>query len=88
MAKKIEEKEPAFDILVHKYNPKFEIISPEEVEKVLEGLGVTKFQLPKIINKDPVVKIIGAKIDDVIRITRESPTAGKTIFYRVVVVHE
>ena len=89
MAKKIvAEKKPAFDILAHSYNPKFEIMPKEEMEKILSDLGVTKFQLPKILETDPVVKILGAKSDDVLKITRNSETAGKIVYYRVVVLHE
>jgi DNA-directed RNA polymerase subunit H len=88
LGKKTEEKKPAFDILAHSYNPKFEIIEPENIEKVLEGFGITRFQLPKILQTDPVVKILEAKLNDVIKITRKSHTAGESIFYRVVVVHE
>jgi DNA-directed RNA polymerase subunit H (RpoH/RPB5) len=32
-----------------------------------------------------MVKILNAKIGDVIKITRNSPTAGETVYYRVVV---
>ena len=41
--------------------------------------------MPKILTTDAVVKAIGAKAGDVIKIERESPVAGKTIFYRLVV---
>lgn len=88
MGKKTEEKKPAFDILAHSYNPKFEILTPEDTEKMLEHYGITRFQLPKILQTDPVVKILEAKLNDVIKIIRKSPTAGESIFYRVVVVHE
>ena len=40
---------------------------------------------PKIMSNDPVVKRIEAVPGDVIRITRASQTAGKSMFYRVVI---
>jgi DNA-directed RNA polymerase subunit H len=41
--------------------------------------------MPKMHVSDPAAIAIKAKIGDVIRITRESPTAGKAIFYRLVI---
>ncbi len=73
------------DISKHILVPKHEILSEEEVKKLLEKYNITKSQLPKILASDPMVKKIGAKVGDVIKITRKSPTAGESIFYRVVV---
>ena len=73
------------DILKHQLVPKHEILKPEEREKLLADLKIQPYQLPWIKLSDPVVKRIGAKTGDIIKITRESPTAGKTIAYRVVV---
>jgi len=33
---------------------------------------------------DTMVQKLGAQVNDVIKITRKSPTAGETIFYRAV----
>jgi len=65
--------------------PKHEILSKKEVEELLKKYNVTKDKLPKILITDPAVKAIGAKVGDVIKIERESPTAGKSYYYRVVV---
>ena len=40
--------------------------------------------LPKIKSDDPVVKAIEAKPGDILRITRESQTAGVFVTYRIV----
>jgi len=72
-------------ILEHFLVPKHRILSPEEAKTVLEKYKVNPNQLPYILASDPVVKAIGAKPGDIIEITRESPTAGKTTYYRVVV---
>jgi DNA-directed RNA polymerase subunit H len=34
---------------------------------------------------DPAAKEIGAKVGDIIRIVRRSPTARQSIFYRLVI---
>jgi DNA-directed RNA polymerase subunit H len=60
-------------------------MSEEEVEKVLNILKINKEQLPKIKAEDPIAKEIGAKVGDIIRIERESPTSGKSTAYRLVV---
>jgi DNA-directed RNA polymerase subunit H len=65
--------------------PKHEVLSEEELKALLERYNITKGQLPKILITDPVVKKIKAKVGDVVRITRESKTAGKSVVYRVVV---
>ncbi|RLG58193.1 MAG: DNA-directed RNA polymerase subunit H [Candidatus Hydrothermarchaeota archaeon] len=73
------------DISKHVLVPKHEVLTEEEAEKVLKKYNITKSQLPKILISDPMVKKIGAKVGDIIKITRKSPTAGESIFYRVVV---
>ena len=65
--------------------PKHEVLSKEEAEEVLKTLGVKPEQLPKIREDDPIAKEIGAKVGDIVRIIRESPTAGKSIAYRLVI---
>ncbi|MEM0088810.1 MAG: DNA-directed RNA polymerase subunit H [Archaeoglobaceae archaeon] len=69
----------------HVLVPKHEILKEEEVEELLKLLGVSKEQLPKIKASDPIIKEIGAKPGDVVKITRKSLTAGVSIFYRLVV---
>ncbi|MBS7288294.1 MAG: DNA-directed RNA polymerase subunit H [Candidatus Freyarchaeota archaeon] len=76
---------PRFNIFEHELVPKHEVISEEERRWLLETFHVREDQLPKIKDTDPAVKAIGAKPGDVIKITRKSPTAGETIFYRYVV---
>ena len=41
--------------------------------------------MPKINFSDPIARYYNAKIEDVFRIIRPSPTSGKSIFYRRVV---
>ena len=72
------------DILKHKLVPDHTILSKTEANKVIKQLNVHQEQLPKIKSDDPVVKEIGAKPGDILKITRKSHTAGKFITYRLV----
>jgi len=72
------------DILKHQLVPEHVILSEEEAKKVLEDMKVHAEQLPRIRSDDPVVKAIGAREGDILKIVRESPTAGKFVTYRIV----
>ncbi|MFC2174907.1 DNA-directed RNA polymerase subunit H [archaeon] len=72
-------------ILKHELVPKHEIVSDTGLEKVMKQYNVTKDQLPQIKETDPVAQAIGAKKGQVLKITRPSITAGKTVTYRIVV---
>jgi len=74
-----------FNVLDHEIVPEHEIISKKDVEALLVKYSITKEQLPKIKSADPACKEIDAKSGDVVKITRNSPTAGKSIAYRLVV---
>jgi DNA-directed RNA polymerase subunit H len=73
------------DILRHELVPKHEILKEQEAKEVLERYKIQPYQLPWIRTSDPVIKRIGAKPGDIVKITRVSPTAGKAIAYRYVV---
>lgn len=73
-----------FDILQHSNVPKHEILSDSEIEEIFAEVEYEIKQLPKIKSDDPVVKAIDAKEGDILRITRESQTAGTFITYRLV----
>jgi len=72
-------------ILDHVLVPKARILSKQEVEEILKKYGVKKENLPKILSDDPMTKALGAKKGDVIEIIRNSPIAGQSVYYRVVV---
>ena len=77
--------EPTYNILKHRLVPKHTIISEDEKKALLEKHNINEVQLPKILHNDAAVKAIDAKIGDIVKIERNSPTAGKTVYYRIVV---
>ena len=72
------------DIQDHMLVPKHEIMTEEEISDEFSDVDYDFKNLPKIKSNDPVVEAIGAQIGDVLRITRESQTAGVFITYRIV----
>lgn len=73
------------DVTKHRMVPKHTKMTEGERDNLLALYKITTEQLPKIFNDDPAVKAIDAKVDDVIRIVRESHTAGKAESYRLVI---
>ncbi len=78
-----EDKE-TFDVAQHILVPKHVKATEEEVKSLLEQYNISMKQLPKILKNDPAIKQLDAKVGDVIKIERQSPTVGKVWFYRVV----
>jgi len=76
---------PSFNIFKHKLVPQHEILPPEEAKELLEKYRVKPHQLPHIKASDIAVVAIGAKPGDVLKITRNSVTAGKSVSYRYVI---
>lgn len=72
------------DIQDHMLVPTHEIMTEEEIADEFSDVEYDFKDLPKIRSGDPVVKAIGAKVGDVLRITRESQTAGVFVTYRIV----
>jgi DNA-directed RNA polymerase subunit H len=73
------------DVLSHKLVPKHTILTEEEAKEVLKSFDIDANSLPKILSKDPAVKQLGAKVGDIVKIERESETAGVSVAYRKVV---
>jgi DNA-directed RNA polymerase subunit H len=74
-----------FDILKHELVPKHKILNEKEREELFKKYGINIKQLPRISGSDPVIKLINGQLGDVVEIIRKSPTAGETVYYRVVV---
>jgi DNA-directed RNA polymerase subunit H len=65
--------------------PDHTIMSEDEVKALLERYSITFEQLPKIYHDDAAVKQINGKVGDVVRIVRQSQTAGIAEAYRLVI---
>ncbi|MDG6924376.1 MAG: DNA-directed RNA polymerase subunit H [Nitrososphaerota archaeon] len=87
MAKKTKREEVVEEAKVteHVLVPKHEILSDEEKKALLSQFNATESQFPYLFSIDPVVREIGAKPGDMVKITRVSDTAGETTYYRFVV---
>lgn len=73
------------DILSHELVPKHELLAKKEKEILLDKLKASVKDLPKILSDDNGIRNLDANKGDVIKITRESQTAGLTFYYRAVV---
>ena len=72
------------DIQDHMLVPKHEIMSEKDISVEFSDVDYDFKNLPKIKSEDPVVEAIGAQPGNVLRITRESQTAGVFVTYRIV----
>ncbi len=75
----------SFDLFDHEMVPPHVIAEESEIQMVLDHYGIKKTQLPRIQTQDPAARVLGARPGQVIRVERDSPTAGKTYYYRLVV---
>ena len=66
----------------HRLVAKHEILAQEEVEALFTQYKVSPQNLPIIFASDPGLAGLPAKMGDIVRITRNSPTAGSAVFFR------
>jgi DNA-directed RNA polymerase subunit H len=82
---KDSDKEKSYDIFDHQLVPKHELLSKKEAEELMREFHIRPYQLPYIVTSDPAVEALAAKMGDILRVTRKSPTAGEVVVYRYVV---
>lgn len=96
LAKKLEYKKVAeyywkikkklkFRLYDHELVPEHRVLNQKEKEELLKKYNIAPEQLPKIRAGDPGAMVAGARKGDIIEIKRESPTAGETKYYRLVI---
>ena len=69
----------------HVYQPRHEILPREEAQQILKKYNAKPGQLPYIMISDKGLQDLDIRPGDVIKITRSSPTAGESVYYRYVV---
>jgi DNA-directed RNA polymerase subunit H (RpoH/RPB5) len=66
--------------------PKHILLSEQKKKEVIKKYGIKKLsQFPRILKTDPIVKILGAKEGDLIKIIRNENSGKESIYYRVVI---
>jgi DNA-directed RNA polymerase subunit H len=80
-----DKKAPPIKITNHIYQPKHEIIPKSEAEEIMRKYNAKPSQLPYIMSSDKAIEDLDVRPGDVIKITRKSPTAGESVYYRYVV---
>lgn len=78
-ARKIKEE------IKHSYIPKHEIVSADELEKLISEQNINSEKLPLIYIADPGIAHLEVKVGDVIKITRKNRIIGDVIYYRKVI---
>ena len=78
-------KKSKFKVDKHTLTPKHLKIGEKEKAQIFEKYHVSSKEMPKILRTDSAIKEMDAKPGDLIKIIRKSPTAGESLFYRVVV---
>jgi len=69
----------------HLLIPQHELITDKERKELLEKYAARPEDFPKIYLTDPAIQHLSPKEGDIIKILRNSTTAGEAHFYRVVV---
>jgi DNA-directed RNA polymerase subunit H len=69
----------------HSYQPKHEILPKNDAEEILKKYYTKPSQLPYIMISDKALEDLDVRPGDIIKITRKSPTAGESVYYRYVV---
>lgn len=75
-------KKSTFDISKHMLVPKHTKLSQKDKKTLFSQYNMTFANLPKILATDPALAALNVKEGDVIKVERESPTSGKTEYYR------
>mgnify|MGYP001563756878 CR=1 FL=1 len=73
------------DILSHVCSPQYEVLSNVEAKEVLESYNVTKKQMKKQNDTDPISLYYFLKKKQILRIIRNSEITGHSTDYRIVI---
>ena len=70
------------DVTKHLLVPKHSKLSEKEGKELFEKYAIELQNLPRIFKNDPSIQNLDVKEGDIVKITRKSPTAGESMFYR------
>lgn len=85
MVKKKKKTSEKLEIKNHILVPKHEKCSETEKKSILQKYATELKDFPKININDAALYNLDVKPGDLVKISRDSATAGKAIFYRVVI---
>ncbi len=74
-----------FEVSKHELVPKHSKLSEKETKELFEKYSIELHNLPRIFRNDPAIQDLDFKDGDIVKVSRKSPTAGETTFYRRVV---
>jgi DNA-directed RNA polymerase subunit H len=71
-----------FDVTKHMLVPKHSVISEKEKKELIAKFRLSIIDFPKVSPKDAAIQHLKVKEGDIIKIVRDSSTAGEAVFYR------
>ncbi len=72
------------NIIDHRDQPRFELLSPTEMENFKAEYNATDYTTKKMTRTDAIAQYYALRKGDIIRIIRPSQTSGEAIDYRIV----
>lgn len=77
--------EMMFCLVEHRYQPLFQLLTPQEADEVIKDYQLKKREFPRVFFSEPVSRYYKASIGQVFKIYRPSETAGYSVYYRIVI---
>jgi len=73
------------DITKHILIPKYAKTTEQEKQALFKKYNISFNELPFLFKNDPSLKELKVKAGDIIKVIRESPTAGEAIIFKGVI---